>query len=326
MKRFVSIIAAVLLPLALFAADSLKATMKTIPHRKDSLLIGDQIRYTLPLRGVDRASWIELPILGDRLSRVDVIGQWEKDTVAVKSDVMDVDASIMLAAFEEGEYLLPDLPVVVHNPGGVCDTLFYKGLDVLVCTIPLDSTFVLKDIRPQATLELTWKDKFAIFFENHPAVMWILIGLGILLFTGLLIWLVIYLVKRNAKAVQFKDPAHVVALRKLDGLRGDKLWAEPKQKQFYSSVTDTLKEYICERYGISAMEMTTAEMMASLKATDVPAELSDELRELFERADYVKFAKYVASEQENAQTVPCAVKFVVGTYQQEIKEEVKDVL
>jgi hypothetical protein len=109
-----------------------------------------------------------------------------------------------------------------------------------------------------------------------------------------------------------------VALRKLDKYRGNAMWVPQKQKVFYSGVTDALREYISERYGIGAMEMTTAEIFENMKTTDAPKELLGELKELFERADYVKFAKFVASDEDNAATLPLAVRFVTATYQNEI--------
>ena len=77
------------------------------------------------------------------------------------------------------------------------------------------------------------------------------------------------------------------------------------------------------RYGISALEMTTAEIFADMKDADVPKELLAEVKELFERADFVKFAKYVASDDDNASVLPLAVRFVTETYQADL-ETVKD--
>ena len=52
--------------------------------------------------------------------------------------------------------------------------------------------------------------------------------------------------------------------------------------------------------------------------------------ELFERADFVKFAKFTASDEDNAAVLPMAVKFVTSTYQADVereeKKEVNDVL
>ena len=69
------------------------------------------------------------------------------------------------------------------------------------------------------------------------------------------------------------------------------------------------------------MEMTTAEIFADMKSTDVPKELLSEIQSLFERADFVKFAKYVASDEDNASVLPLAVRFVTETYQTEVQEE-----
>ena len=66
--------------------------------------------------------------------------------------------------------------------------------------------------------------------------------------------------------------------------------------------------------------MTTAEIVKSLKKTDVSQELQDGLKDLFERADFVKFAKFIASDEENAAALPLAVRFVTSTYVADIDE------
>ena len=118
-----------------------------------------------------------------------------------------------------------------------------------------------------------------------------------------------------------RNPPTLRALRKLDKYRGDKFWAPDKQKQFYSGVTDALREYIVSRYGVGAMEMTTAEIFDGLRGTDIPVDLYEEMKDLFERADFVKFAKYIATPEDNATVLPQAIRFVTSTYQTEIEEE-----
>ena len=71
------------------------------------------------------------------------------------------------------------------------------------------------------------------------------------------------------------------------------------------------------------MEMTTAEIFEGLKGTDVPADLYEEMKDLFERADFVKFAKFTASDEDNAKVLPGAVRFVTTTYQSQLEEESK---
>ena len=69
------------------------------------------------------------------------------------------------------------------------------------------------------------------------------------------------------------------------------------------------------------MEMTTAEIFDGLRGTDIPVDLYQEMKDLFERADFVKFAKYIATPEDNATVLPQAVRFVTSTYQTEVEEE-----
>ena len=116
------------------------------------------------------------------------------------------------------------------------------------------------------------------------------------------------------------EPAHILALRKLDNFRSNAMWVPEKQKEFYTGVTDALREYISSRYNVGAMEMTTAELFDEIKNIKAfPSEYIAQLQKLFETADYVKFAKFVAPDEENARAVPMAVRFVTQTYQSELE-------
>ena len=83
-----------------------------------------------------------------------------------------------------------------------------------------------------------------------------------------------------------------------------------------------------DRFGVDAPEMTTAELFDALKpCREIDAELLSSTRELFELADFVKFAKHTASSEENAAALPLAIRFVMSTYNTGLEEEPqKDVL
>ncbi|MBQ0096559.1 MAG: hypothetical protein KBS53_02760 [Bacteroidales bacterium] len=283
-------------------------------QQRDSILIADQLEYGVDLPSIPAGAQLELPQVGDTLcADVLVVRPWAIDTLKVhrKQETLDLKASVVVTSFDEGEYLLPGIPVAVHRPDGKVDTLHFKGQDVLYCTIPVDTaTFRIHDIKGQMRYPVT-------FTEMLP---WI----GGCLFFAALVSAAVYFWKKRMRKLEEAarhDPPHIVALRKLDAYRSDKYWAAPKQKAFYSGVTDALREYMGARYGIGAMEMTTAEIFQALKGSDLPEDMKTELKELFERSDYVKFAKYVATDQENAEVLPLGVRFVTTTYQEDIKEE-----
>lgn len=297
-------------------------------QKRDSILIADQMRYSVTVSGMDKESGIFLPDLSKASNdTLTILGGWQLDTLsggrAVRSrnakaadkilrKPFDLRASIILVPFEEGRYQLPDIPVV-RSRADRADTLLFKGIEMEVKTMPVDTaTFQLHDIKGQIQYPVTFK-------EMLP---WIGAGLLAAALIALLVWLIRRAQKRKAEEGKPKDPAYIVALRELDKYRSDKYWAPEKQKAFYSGITDALKFYIDDRFGVDAPEMTTAELFDALKSDkDITPEMFSSLKDLFERADFVKFAKHVATDEENAEALPLAVSFVTTTYQADIEKE-----
>ena len=297
-------------------------------QKRDSILIADQLRYGFTITGAGGKTNIALPdIAAASNDTLTVLGNWQIDTLVRGKAVhsknakarkkllqkeFDLHASIILVPFEEGIYQLPDIPVIRSTPEKV-DTLIFKGLEMDVKTMPVDTaTFEIHDIKGQIQYPVT-------FGEVLP---WILGVLGAAGAIALLVWLGVRASKRKQEALKPKDPAYIVALRELEKYRSDKYWAPEKQKSFYSGITDALKFYIDDRFGVDAPEMTTAELFAALKDDkDITPAMYASLKELFERADFVKFAKAVASDEDNARALPLAVSFVTTTYQSQLEKE-----
>ena len=325
MRKAFQYMAVVALMLLSFAAIAQKgeivyqkgAFLKQLQER-DSVLIADQVLYGFDLKGVDEGTSFAFPQVKDTLmAGVEIVGSWRLDTLKVKkgrkgaAGQLDLQGGIVITSFDEGEYALPPLTLQRVNADGVVDTLVFDSQTLQVKTMPIDTaTFVVHDIKGQIRYPVTFKE----------VLPWIGLGLGIAGLIALIVWLIVRYGRKRDVEAERKEPAHIVALRKLDKYRGNKMWAPEKQKSFYSGVTDTLREYIDARYEIGAMEMTTAEIMKEMKNTDVPADLQTGLKELFERADFVKFAKFTASDEENAAALPFAVRFVTSTYQMDIDD------
>ena len=299
------------------------ATLQQL-QKRDSILIADQIRYGVTIEDVKAGEKIALPDFSAASNdTLTILGGWQLDTLvngkAVRSrnakaaarllrKPFALMASIVLVPFEEGHYALPDVPVIRES-----DTLVFKGLEMDVKTMPVDTaTFEIHDIKGQILYPVTFKE----------LLPWIGGGLLAAALIALAVWLIVRATKRKAEALKPKDPAYIVALRELDKYRSDKYWAPDKQKAFYSGITDALKFYMDERFGVDAPEMTTAELFDALKSDkDITPEMYSSLKELFERADFVKFAKHIASEQENAAALPLAVRFVTTTYKTDLEKE-----
>jgi hypothetical protein len=84
------------------------------------------------------------------------------------------------------------------------------------------------------------------------------------------------------------------------------------QKAYYTKLTDTIRQYINERFGFNAMEMTSTEIIAHFHSTG-NQKMIDELDELFQTADLVKFAKYSTLINENDLNLVNAIDFIDQT-------------
>lgn len=287
---------------------------------RDSTLIADQLYYGVNLKNIPEGSHLNLPNWQEEFTDgVEVLSPWKLDTLSSKRQgknqprLLEIESKVLITSFDEGEYDLPGMEVGISRKDGITDTLSFNGLPLSVKTIAIDTaTFKIHDIKGQIKYPITFKE----------LLPWLGLGLlGVLIILAI-IYLVKKLVKKSGKEAIKKEPAHIVALRKLDTLRGDKLWVPEKQKIFYSGITDTLREYIAARYDISAMEMTTSEIFEKIADKDIPADLFEQTKEMFERADFVKFAKHSVGNEENASAVPTAVRFVTTTYQEQLDKEV----
>ena len=208
--------------------------------QRDSVLIGDQLMYGVELRLVEEGTDFAFPEWkNDPRGGIMAVSPWLIDTVKVTKQkkgmprLLDIKAGLVITSFDEGLYELPQIILQRSSKDGIVDTLYFEPMRLEVKTMPVDTaTFVPHDIKGQIRYPVT-------FAEVMP---W----LGLFWLCSMLIILVACLIimnrRRNDPAFAHKDPAHIVALRKLDSYRGNKLWAPEKQKTFYSGVTDTLRD------------------------------------------------------------------------------------
>ena len=115
---------------------------------------------------------------------------------------------------------------------------------------------------------------------------------------------------------------HQKAMTVIERLRKEKMNSSENQKEYYTQLTDALRQYIKERFGFNAMEMTSTEILDRLRENGDQSML-DELKELFYTADLVKFAKYSTLLNENDMNLVNAINFIDQTKIENLPTEEK---
>lgn len=104
-----------------------------------------------------------------------------------------------------------------------------------------------------------------------------------------------------------------VALDRLEKLKSKNLWENGMEKEYFTELTDILRDYLFRRFGINAMEMTTNQIMSTLADQTDVKEKRAYVRKILAIADFVKFAKVRPLPSDNVEAFENAVNFVNET-------------
>jgi len=317
-RRVTSIGAKLLFILALFLfAGTVQAQRVKATASLDStkILIGDQVKLFLE---VDHPKDMEVqfPAVPDTIvDLIEVISRSGIDTFEMDDEkLMKQIRSYTITCFDSGSYRIPPYWFKVSVDGEI-DSVPSNGVTLDVFTMQIDTTKGPTDIKMPYGAPLTLK-------EVSPYI------LGVILI-GAIIFFLLYSIKRKknnkpifARPQKPKEPAHVIALRELDRIKSEKVWQKGKTKQYYSELTDTLREYIEDRFGIRAMEQTTDETVESFRVQKglINEKHFTNLTQLLQLADLVKFAKYQPLPDDDNMSLVNAYFFVNDTKKDEPKK------
>ncbi|MFY9115616.1 MAG: hypothetical protein WBK97_05605 [Bacteroidales bacterium] len=320
MKRFnrYYIIGGLVLAFLLF--PSLIKAQQTIVQEseleKDSILIGDQVWWSMYLpkdiwkeRQIETAVFPQPPF--DLMPGVEGLSSLRLDSLVRKKRLEGIRAGLLITSFDSGSYRLPDMPLYLKKEDGTTDTLWFKGPELYVNTIPVDTTsFKPFGIKPQMRYPITWGEILSVA--------------GAVFLLMAIVCLLVYIIKRRRKNlpvfadIKPEDPPHTAALKVLHAIKEQELWKKQKAKAYYTLLTDTIRIYLKGRWGIQAMEQTSAEMLAAIhEKRKNDSLLTDEalecLSSMLMTGDLAKFAKYVPADRENEDSLDNAIRFVTLT-------------
>lgn len=290
------------------------------------LLIGEQRELTLDVT-CDAKQKLKMPDfkpMQPLTKEVEVVDHLSTDTTFLdEGKRMQVLQRYTITSWDSAFVLLPPFEVEVDGKPYQSKQLALKVLTIPVDTLHLDQFCPPKTIQDNPFSWDDWK----------PVIWFVAVNQ---LFVLLLLWIygrwrdnkpLIRIIRRKAKL-----PAHQVAMSEIERIKGERKWAQEDSKEYYTQLTDTLRNYIKERYGFNATEMTSSEIIERLLEVQDEQALA-ELRQLFTTADLVKFAKWTTLINENDANLVNAIDFINQTKQEvdpnapteivEVPEEVK---
>ncbi len=300
MKRTVSLIVLLASVLGLRAQVSVEAEIDYI-----QIFVGQQAHVTLAATAKENAK-VEFPQFKPTeyiTPGVEVLDRKELENKEEDNGFVTRRMVYTMTSFDDTLYYLPPMTVKIDGKPYQSKSLALKVLTIEVDTLHAEQFFGPKDVQDNP---FQWSDWSLPFWAS--VLMLVLMAIGYYLYLRLRdnkpIISHIRIVKRLLP--------HQKAMKEIEQIKADKMVTSENSKEYYTKLTDTLRKYIEERYGFSAMEMTSSEIIDRLMSTQDQKAL-DELRQLFTTADLVKFAKYSTLINENDANLVNAIEFINQT-------------
>ena len=264
----------ILITSSIFAQQKVVTSIDTTKNK-----IGAEFKLTLKT-SVDTLSKVVFPKLKN-IGALEVIQSYPIDTIK-KDDRYELIKKYGLTQFDSGKYTIPSIKILINNKAFLTDSIKVEVANIQIDTLK-QKMYDIKDI---VKAKESWGD-------------WWKYLLGILLILGIGAFVYWYVKIRQKKKIEeevYKTPIEK-ATSLLNNLEKKELWQHGEVKAYYSELTDITRNYIEEAIEIPAMESTTSELIAGLKAASLKKKMKlsqetiENLFTVLKQADLVKFAK-----------------------------------
>lgn len=251
-------------------------------------------------------------------SYIEVSKRLDSDTIDLGNNRMQINKEIIIQSFDSGMYAIPPFKFIIGD-----DTFKSDILSLKVIPVKVDSLQTIHDFKPVEAPEFHFSDLFPEFLLKY---WWLILLIQLLLIGGLYSYFrwfrkgVIPFIKKSEIFI----PPYDEAIMKLTQLKSEKLWEAGQDKEYFTRLTDILRNYLDRRFGINAMEMTTSQIMSVLRKNEETMPVNDQLNKILDMADFVKFAKMRPLPEDNEVAYQRAVNFVNETKPIEVPTDDKE--
>lgn len=296
-----------LLVLAFISVTSAQNSLIEINSKVDTsrISIGDRIKYVVTIDYSDSLE-IEHPGVGINLGQFE-IKDYKIHEAEKKDDRIFQKYEYTISVFDTGSFTIPPFPIAYFPKDSIQN---YKLIEASAINIYVES------ILGEGEQEL--KDvKAPIYIPFDYVLLISVIAIVLLLALGGYFGYRFYKAKKEEGFSLIpqkpKKPAHEIALEAYKKLQNKDLLNKGLLKEYYTKCSEILRKYLEDRYFIVALEETTGEILRDMKSQEIKKDYTDNLKQILELSDFVKFAKYVPDKDENNTILGNCIDFVENT-------------
>ena len=249
---------------------------------RDNILIGETVSLTVEAYVPTGASvtWFN----ADTLPHFEILTKTGPDT-SQTIDVKKFTQQFELTSFDSGQQFIPPFEIMVNGQLYTTDSI-----GVTVAYTPFDANEDYRDI----------KDIIEVKNPSVKYVPWIIAGLA-LLSAGIVFFL---WYKRRSAVQPLQEEAVTILTPYEEAMKALAVLATKnlnngEVKTYYSEMNDILRRYVSRKFSVSTFERTNEELILELSAMGIPKDAFISLAQSLRMSDFVKFAKYRPSDDDN---------------------------
>jgi len=282
-----------------------------------NILIGEQTVIDFSFSVNKKTKNVQMPVFTNTLTnKIEIVTKISSDTIIEKDTLVTYTDKYIITSYDSGRHVIPQtkfsIPSILGTEENEQYDFYSDSLFLNVNLVDVDETQPIRDI----------KSPWDIPFQISDYIWHIIIGLAILLLIAGLIYYYMRK-KRGLPLFPVKEkiilPPYEEAITLLEKIRKEKIWRTGNVKQYYSELTDVLRNYIKRHFEVNAPELTSNETVRELTAKELNETVINKMNSIFKIADLVKFAKSNPAPTENENCLNLAFDFVNET--KSIEEE-----
>ena len=251
---------------------------------RSTITVGDLVAYTLTLRRGARDQ-VEKPPMAINLGQFEIRDYRVLEPRRMKDGRIEEKTEYLITAYKTGDYEIPPVTVKFVTAGGDTGRISSEKIAIKIESVKLSEAGDIKDIKPPVEIP-----------GDIP--IWTIALIGVVLISG--IALAFYLWRRKRKELVALEPPSepMDYLAEFDRIGTMGLLERGAYKEYYTLLSETLRRYLGDRFGIEAMERTTYEICQDIPERAIPQESPSLIESFLSQCDLVKFAKFSPSGEE----------------------------
>jgi hypothetical protein len=247
---------------------------------RDNILIGETVSLAVEayVPTGSNVIWFN----ADTFPHFDLLKKTGPDT-SQTIDVKKISQQFELTSFDSGQQYIPPFEIVVNG-----QSYYTDSIAITVAYTPFDAKEDYRDI----------KDIIEVKNPSVKYIPWIIAGLAAI--CAAVVFFLWYRRKSASKPVipiavltPYEEAMKALAALAMKNLNNGEV------KTYYSEMNDILRKYVSRKFSVSTFERTNEELILELSTMGIPKDAFISLAQSLRMSDFVKFAKYRPSVDDN---------------------------